>query len=569
MSTLSIRVAGLLVVVSMLLFPTTALATPPATGEIMHVVQWGETLSLIASRYGVTMEAIMAVNGLSNPDQIYAGQRLIIPAPGAPGGPARGGRHVVAPGETLTSIAFRYGTTADALVAANGLSDGDWIYVGQVLNVPDGSSPVPISGGCATHYMVQPGDTLSGIAWRYGTTVNELMQANSLYSDFIYEGQRLCMPPGGRIGPPPGGTDGPPPGPAPAPRPVTPVTYYRVRAGDTLSGIAWRFGVSQGAIIRANYLTDPYLIYVGQRLAIPGYYSKPKPAALFKIAFSRWDGHKHNMYVANTDGSGEQFVLERAGGPSWSPDGQLLSFYGQEGVDRQPRSSGQTVFEGISNGVLVTPVAGWLNEYALPQLFQIKREGSARATAWSPDGNVIAWDASPGRGYTIFFGAAKGIAINEDAAAIQTPLEIPGEQPAWSPDSARLVYRSGRDNKQGIWISNRDGSGSIRITADGSDAFPRWSPDGRKIAFQREADGNVDIFVMNPDGGDVRRLTDASGQDALPAWTPDGRLVFRSARTGSWGIYIMSADGKDQQQIIGNADPGRDWTFGRLDVHAQ
>ena len=152
MSTLSIRAAGLLIVASMLLFPAAALAAPPPTGETVHVVQWGETLALIASRYGVTMEAIMDANGLSNPDQIYAGQRLIIPAPGGPGGhdgpggPGQGGRHVVAEGETLTSIAFRYGTTADALVAANGLSNGDWIYVGQVLNVPDGSSPAPAGG---------------------------------------------------------------------------------------------------------------------------------------------------------------------------------------------------------------------------------------------------------------------------------------------------------------------------------------------------------------------------------------------------------------------------------------
>jgi LysM repeat protein len=568
MSTLSIRAAGLLVVVSMLLFPAAALAAPPASGETIHVVQWGETLVLIASRYGVTVEAIMDANGLSNPDQIYAGQRLIIPAPGGrgghdgPGGPGQGGRHVVTAGETLTSIAFRYGTTADALVAANGLSNGDWIYVGQVLNVPDGSSPAPAGGGCAGSYWVQAGDTLSGIAWQYGITVNALMQANGLYSDFIYEGQRLCMPAGG--------VAGPPVGPERGPAPVASVTYYQVRAGDTLSGIAWRFGVSQSSIIRANYLADPYLLYVGQRLAIPGYYAKPKakPVALFRLAFSRWDGNSFKLYVANTDGSGEQFVLDRAGGPSWSPDGLLLSFYGQEGVDRQERTpDSEPKFPGISNGILTAPVAGFVNEYAIPQLFQVKRESKARATAWSPDGNVIAWDANPGRDFRIYFGAAQGVAVDQSAVDVQVPVEIPGEQPDWSPDGAWLVYRSGRDNKQGLWISNRYGANSYAITNDGTDAFPRWSPDGRQIAFQHDSGGNVDIYVMNADGSNICRLTDAPGPDALPAWTPDGRIVFRSARTGSWGIYVMGADGKDQQQIIGNADPGRDWSFGRLAVH--
>jgi LysM repeat protein len=569
MSTLSIRAAGLLVVVSMLLFPAAALAGPPTPGETVHVVQWGEALALIASRYGVTVEAIMDANGLSNPDQIYAGQRLIIPAPGGsgePGGPGRGGRHVVAAGETLTSIAFRYGTTADALATANGLSNGDWIYVGQVLNVPDGSSQAPAGGGCASSYWVQAGDTLSGIAWQYGITVNALMQANSLYSDFIYEGQRLCMPAGGVAGPPPGPGQGPVRGPAP----VASVTYYIVRAGDTLSGIAWRFGVSQASIIRANYLADPYLLYVGQRLAIPGYYAKPKPVAVavFRLAFSRWDGNSFKLYIANTDGSCEQFVLDRAGGPSWSPDGLLLSFYGQEGVDRQERTpDGEPKFPGISNGILTAPVAGFVNEYAIPQLFQVKREGTARATAWSPDGNVIAWDAKPSRDFNIFFGAAQGVAVDQGAVDVQVPVEIPGEQPDWSPDGAWLVYRSGRDNKQGLWVSNRYGANSFALTNDGTDAFPRWSPDGRQIAFQHDSGGNVDVYVMNADGSNIRRLTDAPGPDALPAWMPDGRIVFRSARTGSWGIYVMGADGRDQQQIIGNADPGRDWAFGRLAVH--
>jgi LysM repeat protein len=581
MSTLSIRAAGLLVVVSMLLSPVAALAAPPATGETIHVVQVGETLTLIASRYGVTVEAIMNANGLANPDQIYVGQRLIIPAPGGPGGPGRpdgpgqGGRHVVAEGETLTSIAFRYGTTVDALMAANGLSNGDWIYVGQVLNVPDGSSPAPVVGrGCASSYTVQAGDTLSGIAWQYGITINALMQANSLYSDFIYQGQRLCMPTGGVAGYPPGPETGPGPGPGPSPErgpaPVASVSYYTVRAGDTLSGIAWRFGVSQASIIRANYLSDPYLLYVGQRLAIPGYYAKPKPkpVAVFRLAFSRWDGTSFKLYVANTDGSGEQFVLDRAGGPSWSPDGLLLSFYGQEGVDRQERTpDSEPKFAGISNGILVAPVAGFVNEYAIPQLFQVKRESKARATAWSPAGNVIAWDANPGGNYAIYFGAAQGIAVDQGVVDVQVPVEIPGEQPDWSPDGAWLVYRSGRDNKQGLWISNRYGAQSHAITNDGTDAFPRWSPDGRRIVFQHDSGGNVDIYVMNADGSEICRLTDAPGPDALPAWLPDGRIIFRSARTGSWGIYVMDADGKDQQQIIGNANPGNDWSFGRLAVH--
>jgi LysM repeat protein len=255
MSSLFIRSVGVLIVASMLLFPAGALAAPEAWGETVHVVQWGETLSLIASRYGVTVEAILAANDLHNPNFVYVGQRLTIPAPGHPGG---GGRHVVAPGETLTSIAFRYSTTVAALAAANGLSDTDFIYVGQVLDVPGGysSAPAPVSEGCNNYYTVQWGDTLSGIAWRHRTTANALMQSNGLYSDFIYQGQRLCVPPGGV-----------------AWEPSTPASqygYYTVRPGDTLAAIASRFGVSQTSIVQANNLSGPSFIYIEQRLLIVG-----------------------------------------------------------------------------------------------------------------------------------------------------------------------------------------------------------------------------------------------------------------------------------------------------------
>ena len=173
---------------------------------------------------------------------------------------------------------------------------------------------------------------------------------------------------------------------------------------------------------------------------------------------------------------------------------------------------------------------------------------------------MLAYDATHGGpDRRVYF---LGTANNE-----QFRIEIPGEQPDWSPNSDQLTYRSGRDGKQGIWISNRDDSGAHNITNDGSDAFPRWSPDGGSIAFHRDTDGNVDIYVMNLDGSNVRRLTDAPGPDTLPAWTPDGRIVFRSARGGSWGIYVMNADGSGQKQIIANTDPGPDWSFGRMDVY--
>ena len=280
---------------------------------------------------------------------------------------------------------------------------------------------------------------------------------------------------------------------------------------------------------------------------------------VYTIAFSRWDGGKYDLFLARTDGSGEKFLLQRAAGPSWSPDGRYLIFYGQEGVDRQEWDGITYHFEGISNGIISMDLRTWSPDPKTMVLRQHVREATARWAAWSPRGDMVAYDARRGGpDWRIYF---FGTADNQ-----QYHVEIPGEQADWSPDGNYLVYRSGRENRQGIWVSNRDDSSRVQITAEGSDAFPRWSPDGRKIAFHRDSGQNVDIYIMNADGSLVRRLTDAPGPDTLPAWTPDGRIVFRSARSGSWGIYIMNADSSGQRLIIPNADPGPDWAFGRMDV---
>ena len=190
----------------------------------------------------------------------------------------------------------------------------------------------------------------------------------------------------------------------------------------------------------------------------------PRPATggTFKIAFARWDGGKHNLYVADTAGGGEKFVLERAAGPSWSADSRYLYVYGEEGVDNQVRE-GQTYTwpgAGITNGILRLDMSTLKN--GIPNAFQDGswKEGTGRVAALSPNGGMLAYDAiHGGSGRRIYF---LGTAANQ-----QYRIEIPGEQPEWSPDSAQVVYRSGRDNKQGIWISGRDDSGAHNITNDG------------------------------------------------------------------------------------------------------
>jgi LysM repeat protein len=172
---------------------------------LTHVVQRGENLSRIAARYGTTVQAIMNANGLRNPNFIYVGQRLAIPGSG--GGGSSGGSgsiHVVQRGETLYSIARRYGTTTSALIAANGLRNPNFIYAGQRLTIPGGGSSR--GGGSAPSttavHVVQRGETLHSIARRYGTTAAALAAANGLRNpNLIYVGQRLRITSGGGTSP--------------------------------------------------------------------------------------------------------------------------------------------------------------------------------------------------------------------------------------------------------------------------------------------------------------------------------------------------------------------------------
>jgi LysM repeat protein len=187
--------------------PTAAPLPPaptPGTGEValpgtVYVVRWGDTLSSIATQFGVTVEAIKAANGLSG-DIIVVGQKLVIPVATAPspGTPGTGGTtitHIVQPGENLFRIALRYNTTVEAISRANGISNPWFIYVGQQLTIPVGPGGGNVPGAPAKTYVVQAGDTLYMIAMRFNTTIQALMVANNLSNpNTIYVGQVLVLP---------------------------------------------------------------------------------------------------------------------------------------------------------------------------------------------------------------------------------------------------------------------------------------------------------------------------------------------------------------------------------------
>lgn len=106
-----------------------------AHARLDYRVQGGDTLSAIAARHGVSAASLVDANGLDDPDRIVAGTVLVIP-----GGEGPAGGHVVQPGETLSAIAARYGVSTSALAEANGITNPNLIRAGQHLRVAGGSS---------------------------------------------------------------------------------------------------------------------------------------------------------------------------------------------------------------------------------------------------------------------------------------------------------------------------------------------------------------------------------------------------------------------------------------------
>ncbi|MEQ8673374.1 MAG: LysM peptidoglycan-binding domain-containing protein [Aggregatilineales bacterium] len=207
---------------------STAVVEPTSTGPItdefpntlVHVVQRGETVGQLATLYGSTIEAIRSANDLPANNLINIDQRLIIPvrlaAPatrtptpipqegGQPGqsggGDANVNTYTVSPGDTLYRVAVRYNTSVAALARLNGIVNVNLIQVGQVLRVPGVGDPAvpPVEVPQAPEqrtYVIQYGDNLFRIAFRFGVNAQRLAEVNGISNiSLIYWGQTLIIP---------------------------------------------------------------------------------------------------------------------------------------------------------------------------------------------------------------------------------------------------------------------------------------------------------------------------------------------------------------------------------------
>ena len=253
-----------------------------------YTVKAGDTLYAIASRYGLSVASLKALNNLSS-NLIHVGQTLKVSGTtstnqsnqtssqtsnnnGATNSGNQSGSYTVKAGDSLWGISHKYGMSIDSLKSLNNLSS-NFIYPGQVLKVglsnnqsnttsKPSASQSTNSGSQSGSYTVKAGDSLWGISHKYGMSIDSLKSLNNLSSNFIYPGQVLKV---GQSSNQSNTTSKP--SASQSTNSSNQSGSYTVKAGDSLWGISHKYGMSIDGLKSLNNLSSNF-IYPGQVLKV-------------------------------------------------------------------------------------------------------------------------------------------------------------------------------------------------------------------------------------------------------------------------------------------------------------
>ncbi|MBR1718299.1 MAG: LysM peptidoglycan-binding domain-containing protein [Bacilli bacterium] len=217
----------------------------------MYTVKKGDSLYAIAKLYGTSVDEIKKLNYLTS-NSLIVGQVLRIPEVYTKPDDMVVPNYIsytVKKGDTLYSIAKKYGVSADTIIQDNNLKNSN-LSVGQILRIRSGEGEVlecfgeDYNDSISNYktYIVQKGDSLYTISRRYGVSVDDIKRVNNLKNNTLSIGQELLIP-------------------------SNDLDYYTVQRGDSLYSIAKKFGISVDYLKRKNNLTSNTLS-IGQRLLL-------------------------------------------------------------------------------------------------------------------------------------------------------------------------------------------------------------------------------------------------------------------------------------------------------------
>ena len=377
----------------------------------------------------------------------------------------------------------------------------------------------------------------------------------------------------------------------PTPTPLVAATplVYAVRSGDTMLGIAVKFGVDPDLLASENGIDNPESLQIGQELTIPftaeelaAYNGTGSVAAASSSEDDEEDDGEEST-SADDSAASDETVEEIAAADETLEEADEETE--EEATEAAP-VSGRIVYPAFNTGPGVYDV--WMVDLATGE--QTPIAGTASQPAFNKDGSLLAyrsWDrGTRGIFFRDFVGGRGGIVTKfvEDALPTWSPdgysfsfssrkegdrvprvyignqqgedpfsVGFQGEYPATFPDGKLVVKGCTPSGDCGLFTMGPRGGGEKKISGEASDTAPAVSPDGTKIAIMSRDRGgnNWEIWVINGDGTNPQRLTENNNNDGLPTWSPDGQsIAFVSDRGGTWGVWVMNADGSNQRKLF-------------------